>query len=34
MWGLVHNRGDGDPVKQRVTHHHEDLARMGHRGLR
>jgi hypothetical protein len=34
MWGLVHNRADGDPVKQRVTRHHEDLARMGHRGLR
>ena len=34
MWGLVHNRGDGDPVKQRVTQHHEDLARLGHRGLR
>jgi hypothetical protein len=34
MWGLVHNRGDGDPVKQRVTRHHEDLARMSHRGLR
>ena len=34
MWSLVHNRGDGDPVKQRVTRHHEDLARLGHRGLR
>jgi hypothetical protein len=34
MWGLVHNRSDCDPVKQRVTRHHEDLARMGHRGLR
>ena len=34
MWGLVHNRDDGDPVKQRVTQHHEDLARLGHRGLR
>ena len=34
MWSLVHNRSDGDPVKQRVTQHHEDLARLGHRGLR
>jgi hypothetical protein len=34
MWGLVHNRDDSDPVKQRVTQHHEDLARLGHRGLR
>jgi hypothetical protein len=34
MWSLVHNREDGDPVKQRVTEHHEDLARLGHRGLR
>ena len=34
MWGLVHNRPDTDPVKQRVTQHHEDLARIGHRGLR
>ena len=34
MWGLVHNRDDGDPVKQRVAQHHEDLARLGHRGLR
>jgi hypothetical protein len=33
MWGLVHNRDDGDPVKQRVTKHHEELARLGHRGL-
>jgi hypothetical protein len=33
MWGLVHARGDADPVKQRVTHHHEELARIGHRGL-
>ena len=24
---------DGDPVKQRVTRHHEDLARLSHRGL-
>jgi hypothetical protein len=31
MWSLVHDRPDGDPVKQRVTTHHEDLARLGHR---
>jgi hypothetical protein len=34
MWSLVHNRDDGDPVKQRVTQHHEELARLSHRGLR
>ena len=34
MWGLVHDRPDGDPVKNRVSRHHEELARMGHRGLR
>jgi hypothetical protein len=34
MWGLVHSRDDADPVKQRVTQHHEELARLGHRGLR
>ena len=34
MWGIVHDRPDGDPVKQRVVRHHEALARMGHRGLR
>lgn len=34
MWGVVHNRPDDDPVKQRVTAHHEELARMSHRGLR
>jgi hypothetical protein len=33
MWGLVHARPDGDPVKERVTKHHEALARLGHRGL-
>ncbi len=33
MWGLVHARDDGDSVKQRVTRHHEALARLGHRGL-
>lgn len=31
MWSLVHDRGDEDPVKQRVTGHHEDLARLGRR---
>jgi hypothetical protein len=31
MWSLVHDRADGEPVKQRVTAHHEDLARLGHR---
>jgi hypothetical protein len=34
MWGLVHSRPDGDAVKERVTQHHEELARLGHRGLR
>jgi hypothetical protein len=34
MWGLVHSRDDDDPVKQRVSQHHEELARLGHRGLR
>src|SRR3954462_3812121 len=33
MWGLVHARPDTDPVKRRVTQHHEDLARLGHRRL-
>jgi hypothetical protein len=33
MWGLVHAREDSDPVKQRVTAHHEELARLSHRGL-
>jgi hypothetical protein len=31
MWGLVLHRDDADPVKQAVTGHHEDLARLGHR---
>ena len=31
MWSLVHDRDDADPVKQRVTDHHEQLARLGHR---
>src|ERR1700710_1966766 len=34
MWGLVHARPDGDPVKLRVTALHEELARMRHRGIR
>ena len=33
MWGLVHARPEGDPVKRRVTQHHEELARLGHRRL-
>jgi hypothetical protein len=33
MWGLVHSRPDTDPVKRRVTAHHEELARLGHRRL-
>ena len=33
MWGIVHARPDDDAVKLRVTRHHEDLARMGHRRL-
>ena len=33
MWSLVHSRRDDDPVKQRVTRHHEELARLGHRRL-
>ena len=33
MWGIVHARPDHDPVKQRVTQHHEDMARLGHRML-
>jgi hypothetical protein len=33
MWNVVHSRPDDDPVKQRVTHHHEDLARLGHRRI-
>jgi hypothetical protein len=34
MWGIVHSRPDTDPVKQRVSAHHEELARIGHRSLR
>jgi hypothetical protein len=33
MWGIVHARPDGDAVKVRVTRHHEDLARLGHRRI-
>ena len=33
MWGLVHSRPDTDPVKRRVTEHHEELARLSHRRL-
>jgi hypothetical protein len=33
MWGLVHARADEDPVKQRVTEHHEELARLSARRL-
>ncbi len=33
MWTIVHQRDDDDPVKQRVTEHHEHLAQLGHRPL-
>jgi hypothetical protein len=33
MWSLVHARDDSDAVKQRVTAHHEDLARMSARRI-
>jgi hypothetical protein len=33
MWGIVHARPDNDPVKQRVTQHHEDLAKLTHRRI-
>jgi hypothetical protein len=33
MWSLVHARADADPVKQRVTGHHGDLARLGHKRI-
>src|SRR4051812_11316047 len=33
MWGIVHARRDDDPVKLRVTRHHEDLAKLGHRRM-
>lgn len=34
MWGLVHQRPDDDPVKQRVVAHHDALARLGHNPFR
>jgi len=33
MWGLVHARDEFDPVKQRVTQHHEELARLSARRI-
>ena len=33
MWTIVHARDEDDPVKQRVTEHHGELARLGHRIL-
>jgi hypothetical protein len=33
MWSLVHSRGDADPVKERVSGHHQELARLGHRPI-
>jgi hypothetical protein len=33
MWTLVQHRDDADPVKARVTQHHSDLARLGHRPI-
>jgi hypothetical protein len=33
MWSLVHDRAEADPVKRRVSHHHEELARLGARRL-
>ena len=33
MWGIVHARPDDDVVKERVTRHHEELARLGHRRI-
>lgn len=33
MWSLVHDRSEDDPVKHRVGEHHEDLARLAHRGI-
>jgi hypothetical protein len=32
-WDLVHDRPDDDPVKKRVETCHEELARLGRRGL-
>lgn len=31
MWTLVHSRTDSDPVKQRVTKHHQELAKLSFR---
>lgn len=33
MWTIVHTRDDSDPVKRRVTEHHGELAKLGHRAL-
>ena len=33
MWSLVHARDDADPVKVRVSEHHAELARLGHRPI-
>ena len=33
MWGIVHARPEDDPVKLRVTRHHEELAKLGHRRM-
>ncbi len=33
MWGIVHARPEDDPVKLRVTRHHEELAKLGHRRI-
>ena len=33
MWGIVHARPEGDPVKVRVTRHHEELAKLGQRRM-
>jgi hypothetical protein len=32
-WDLVHDRPDDDPVKQRVTQCHDELARLARPGL-
>jgi hypothetical protein len=33
MWTLVHHRDENDPVRVRVTEHHAELARIGHRPI-
>lgn len=33
MWSLVHARDEDDVVKQHVSRHHEDLARLGARRI-